>query len=60
MDGEIRMKVKSVKKTKKRCSVYDLEVPKYHNFSIQNGVIVHNSIDAVRYGMQKWANRRGH
>jgi hypothetical protein len=54
------MRVKSVKKTKKRCSVYDLEVQKYHNFSIQNGVIVHNSIDAVRYGMQKWANRRGH
>lgn len=46
------MRVKSVKKTNKSLAVYDLEVPKYHNFSINGGIIVHNCIDAIRYGIQ--------
>lgn len=53
------MKVKSVTKTTKMLPVYDLEVPKYHNFAIQNGIVVHNSIDATRYAMEKYANRKG-
>lgn len=53
------MKIKSIKKTEKILPVYDLEVPKYHNFALGNGIIVHNSIDAVRYALQKWANRKG-
>lgn len=53
------MKVKSVKKTNRKAPVYDLEVPKFHNFSVQNGVIVHNSIDATRYALQKYCNRKG-
>lgn len=53
------MKVKSVKKTTKKKPVYDLEVPKHHNFSINGGIIVHNSIDATRYAMEKYAGRKG-
>ena len=49
------MKVKSVTKTTKKAPVYDLEVPKYHNFILKNGVVVHN----CRYAMQKYANRKG-
>lgn len=49
------MKVKSVKKTKKKLPVYDLEVPKKHNFVLKNGVVVHN----CRYAMEKFYNRRG-
>lgn len=53
------MKVKSVKKTNKKQAVYDLEVPIYHNFSINSGIIVHNSIDATRYALQKYWARKG-
>ena len=53
------MKVKSVKKTNKDLSVYDIEVPKYHNFVIGKGAVVHNSIDAVRYALNKWWARKG-
>lgn len=38
----------------KRCSaepVYNMEVEKHHNFSVNGGLIVHNCIDAVRYAM---------
>ena len=54
------MRIKSVTKTTKKLPVYDLEVPQYHNFALKNGVIVHNSIDAVRYGLENYCNRRGH
>lgn len=57
--GEDIMKVKKVVKTKKKLPVYDLEVPKYHNFSINGGIIVHNSIDAVRYSLNKYWARKG-
>lgn len=52
--GSIDMKVKKVRKTKEKKPVYDLEVPKYHNF-VANGIVVHN----CRYGMEKYANRKG-
>lgn len=29
--------------------VYNMEVEKYHNFSINGGLIVHNSMDEIRY-----------
>lgn len=29
--------------------VYNMEVDKYHNFSVNDGIIVHNCMDAVRY-----------
>lgn len=53
------MKVKSVRNTKKQLSVYDIEVPKYHNFRLSNGCIVHNSIDATRYALNKYWARKG-
>lgn len=53
------MKVKSVKKTNRKVKVYDLEVPRYHNFSIENGVVVHNSIDATRYATSPFWQRKG-
>lgn len=32
--------------------VYNMEVKNHHNFSVCGGFIVHNCIDAVRYGME--------
>lgn len=32
--------------------VYNMEVKDHHNFSICNGLIVHNCIDAVRYALE--------
>lgn len=29
--------------------VYNMEVDKYHNFSVNGGIIVHNCMDACRY-----------
>lgn len=49
------MKIKSVKKTTKKEPVYDLEVPKYHNFILANGIVVHN----CRYATEKHWKRRG-
>ena len=43
----ITVNVKSIKKVGK-ADVYNMEVEKYHNF-IANGIVVHNSIDALRY-----------
>ena len=43
----ITANVKSIKKVGK-ADVYNMEVEKYHNF-IANGIVVHNSIDALRY-----------
>ena len=57
--GVCKMKVKKVTKTSKQLPVYDLTVPKYHNFSINGGIIVHNSIDCVRYALDKYASRKG-
>lgn len=53
------MKVKKVEKTERVEKVYDLQVEKYHNFAINNGVIVHNSIDATRYCLEKYYKKRG-
>ena len=35
------MKIKKIKIIESQ-DVYDIEVPKYHNFALENGVIVHN------------------
>ena len=32
-----------------REDVYNMEVAKYHNFSINGGIIVHNCMDDIRY-----------
>ena len=43
-------KIKSIKKTGK-ADVYNMQVKKHQNFSISNGLIVHNSSDMERYGI---------
>lgn len=53
------MKVKVIKKTSKRKKVYDLEVPRYHNFAVNGGIFVHNCIDAVRYATEQFWTKRG-
>lgn len=32
-----------------REDVYNMEVRRYHNFSISGGLVVHNCMDAIRY-----------
>lgn len=44
-------KIKSIKKIGKK-RVFDIEVPKYQNFVLSNGVLSHNSTDLdTRYGI---------
>ena len=45
------VKVRNIKKIGIE-DVYNLEVKDYHNFSVNGGVIVHNSIDSIRYGTE--------
>ena len=33
--------------------VYNMEVENHHNFSVEGGFIIHNSIDAVRYALSE-------
>lgn len=35
-----------------KAPVYNMEVEKYHNFSVNGGIIVHNCADAIRYFVQ--------
>lgn len=39
--------------------VYNMEVDKYHNYSVCDGLIVHNCIDAVRYAAYPIWRRKG-
>lgn len=45
-------KVKSIRYIGKQ-DVYNMEVRGHHNFSVNGGLIVHNSIDATRYGLSE-------
>ena len=38
--------------------VYNMEVKDTHNFAVNEGIIVHNCIDAVRYGLEADMTRR--
>lgn len=53
------MRIVEVKKTTKRAKVYDLTVPRYHNFAVNNGAVVHNCIDATRYSLERVFNKFG-
>lgn len=45
------VKIKSIKKV--GCEpVYNMEVEKHHNFSVNGGLIVHNCLDALRYAYE--------
>lgn len=41
-------KIKSIKKLSKQEDVYNMEVDKHHNYSVNGGIILHNC-DALRY-----------
>lgn len=49
------MKIKKITKRVVEMPVYDLEVPKYHNFIINLGTVVHN----CRYALQRFWARKG-
>lgn len=53
------MKIAEVKKTEKTAKVYDLTVPNYHNFAVNNGIIVHNCVDATRYALERVYRKYG-
>jgi hypothetical protein len=44
-------KIKSIRYIGKQ-DVYNMEVRGHHNFSVNGGLIVHNSIDAIRYALE--------
>ena len=50
--------VKQIRK-KPREPVYNMEVDTYHNFAINGGLIVHNSIDATRYALERVYRHKG-
>ena len=52
------IKVKRITR-KPREPVYNMEVDEYHNFPVNDGLIVHNSIDCVRYAMERVYKRKG-
>lgn len=52
------MKVVKIELLKERKDVYDLEVPTYHNFAVNDGIIVHNCIDATRYALESFISTR--
>lgn len=43
--------IETIKARISTCSAYCLEVPSTGNFSVEGGIIVKNSVDAVRYGI---------
>ena len=53
------VRVRAVRKTDRVEDVYDLTVPEYHCFAVNGGIIVHNSIDAVRYATEQIWRRKG-
>lgn len=50
--GVSLVKVASVKPCG-MADVYNMEVETHHNFAINGGIIVHNCLDASRYGLSR-------
>ena len=38
--------------------VYNMEVKEHHNFAVNDGLIVHNCVDALRYAMESESTAR--
>ena len=53
------IKITQIKKLPNTEDVYNMEVKDFHNFSVNNGFIVHNCIDSVRYALERVLKRRG-
>ena len=57
MDKVEYIQVKRVRFVGKE-DVYNMEVEKHHNFAVNNGLIVHNCIDAIRYAIESESTAR--
>ena len=44
-------KIKKISKLEQQEPVFNLEVEGVHNFAVNNGLIVHNCMDALRYSL---------
>ena len=55
MDCVAEIKIKSIKYVGKQ-DVYNMEVEKHHNFAIEDGLIVHNCLDSLRYALETLIN----
>lgn len=53
------VKVKTITKQQNE-DVYNLEADKYHNFAVNGGIIVHNCMDAMRYGLSDMSTASKH
>lgn len=40
-----------------KMDVYNMEVEKYHNYSVEGGLIIHNCLDGTRYIMEEFMMR---
>jgi hypothetical protein len=56
MPEEKFIKITNITKQEEKVDVYNMEVEKYHNFSVNNGLIIHNCIDALRYAFNEYMN----
>ena len=52
------VKIKRIRRTARE-PVYNMEVTTYHNFAVNGGLVVHNSIDSVRYALERVWRRKG-
>jgi hypothetical protein len=57
MDKAEYIRVKSVRLVGRE-DVYNMEVEKHHNFAVNDGLIVHNCIDALRYCLEHESTAR--
>lgn len=51
------VRVKGIRKGKIE-PVYNMEVERHHNFSVQGGLIVHNCVDSARYAIETEIGRK--
>ena len=51
------LKIKTIK-PKGKADVYCMNVDKYHNFSVEGGLIIHNCLDALRYVLYSQFGKR--
>lgn len=53
------VKIKQITKLPVKEDVYNMEVKDFHNFAINDGFIVHNCIDSVRYALERVWKKKG-
>lgn len=53
-DGVNYVKINKITKNSEAEAVYNMEVDGFHNFAVNNGAIVHNCMDAMRYALEEY------